>query len=172
MTDISIDKANRSDALRLSILLKTVYISTYGLEGVTTEFADFISSRFSVEAIEKCIEENPSRLLVASFKGNPVGVSELIFDSSCPIRKTRLPELSKLYVLDGFAGKGIGYLLINAVENVVAKTGAEELVLEVWKNNPKAIDFYKRQGYGILGEVDFPMETNTYVNLVMNKHLK
>lgn len=40
------------------------------------------------------------------------------------------------------------------------------------KNNPKAIDFYKRQGYGILGEVDFPMETNTYVNLVMNKKLK
>lgn len=169
MNEISFGKAKLSDSLRISVLLKTVYIQTYAVDGVTFEFANFITKRFSTENIENIIKENPSQLIIAYQNGNPIGVAEIIYDSTCPIRKLSIPELSKLYVLERFYGKGIGYGLINEAEKEVRENGFKEFNLEVYINNDRAIAFYERQGYASIGNVDFPMESNTYENLVMNK---
>ena len=168
---ISYGKAELSDALKISVLLKTVYIQTYAVEGITFEFANFITKRFSPELIENIIKENPSRLIIAYLNGNAIGVAEIVYDSTCPIRKTTLPELSKLYVLERFYGKGIGCGLIKEVEKEVRENGFNELNLEVYINNARAIAFYERQGDVSIGNIDFPMESNTYENLVMNKVL-
>ncbi|WP_163409749.1 GNAT family N-acetyltransferase [Flavobacterium ajazii] len=171
MNEFSIGKAKLSDSLRISVLLKTVYIQTYAVDGVTFEFANFITKRFSTENIENIIKNNPDRLLVAYQNGNPIGVAEIIYDSICPIRKIPVAELSKLYVLERFYGKGIGYGLINEAEKEIRKNGFTEFNLEVYINNTRAITFYERQGYTSIGNVDFPMESNTYKNLVMNKKM-
>lgn len=172
MENLRFDKAELSDAIRISILLKTVYIQAYALEDVTFEFANFIEEQFSPEKIEMKIREDPDSLLIAYFNNNPIGIAEILFNSECPIRKSRVPELGKLYVLERFHGKGVGGGLIQEVEGMIVRIGYHELNLEVWENNAKAIHFYKRYGYTYLGKVDFPMETNTYINLVMNKVLK
>lgn len=171
MNEISFGKAKLSDSLRISVLLKTVYIQTYAVDGVTFEFANFITNRFSTENIENIIKENPSRLIIAYQNGNPIGVTDIIYESICPIRKISVPELSKLYILERFYGKGIGYGLLSESEKEVSKNGFSEFNLEVYINNERAITFYERQGYVSIGNVDFPMESNTYENLVMNKVL-
>ncbi len=171
MNDISFKKAKLSDALRISILLKTVYIQTYAVDGITFEFANFITKRFSTQNIENIIKENPSQLIVASQNEKCVGVAEIIYNSNCPIRKITVPELSKLYVLERFYGKGIGFGLIQEAEKEVLHNGFTEFNLEVYIKNIRAISFYERQGYTSIGNVDFPMEFNTYENLVMNKVL-
>ncbi|MEO0525651.1 MAG: GNAT family N-acetyltransferase [Bacteroidota bacterium] len=169
MTHISYGKAKLSDALRISVLLKTVYIQTYAVDGITFEFSNFITKRFSPKLIENVIKENPNQLIVAYLNGNPIGVAEIIYDSRCPIRETPVPELSKLYVLERFYGKGIGYGLMTEAEKELQENGCREFNLEVYINNTRAIAFYKRQGYVSIGTVDFPMESNTYENLVMHK---
>ena len=172
MSHISFGKAKLSDALRISVLLKTVYIETYAVDGVTFEFANFISERFSTDYIKDMIQSNPDRLIIAYYKNNPIGVAEIIFESRCPIRQIDIPELSKLYVLARFYGKGVGYGLLEKAEELVKNKGFHEFNLEVYKYNERAIAFYKRQGYQTIGETDFPMEVNTYKNLVMNKSVQ
>lgn len=171
MAEISYGKAKLFDSLRISVLLKTVYIQTYAVDGVTFEFANFITKRFSIEHIESIIKENPLQLIIAYQNENPIGVAEIILDSTCPIRNISIPELSKLYVLERFYGKGIGLGLLKSVENQLINNGFKELNLEVWKQNERAITFYKKQGFISIGNVDFPMEYNTYENYVMNKKL-
>ncbi|NHF58616.1 GNAT family N-acetyltransferase [Flavobacteriaceae bacterium TP-CH-4] len=171
MAEISFRKAIPSDSLRISVLLKTVYVQTYAVEGVTFEFANFITNRFAASLIEKNIRAHPDRVLLACFNENPVGVAEIIYESNCPIRNISVPELSKLYLLERFYGKGMGYGLLKEVEKQLALRGHKELNLEVYVHNDRAISFYKRQGYTTLGMVDFPMESNTYKNWVMSKKL-
>lgn len=172
MTAISYGKGILTDAIRISVLLKTVYIQTYAVDGITFEFANFIDKRFSQKHIEDLLKETPNRLIIAYYKGNPVGVAEIIFEATCPIRKVAVPELSKLYVLERFYGKGIGFGLLQEAEKEVLHNGYKELNLEVYMHNSRAITFYERQGYTSIGNVDFPMEFNTYENLVMYKKLK
>jgi ribosomal protein S18 acetylase RimI-like enzyme len=160
-----------SDALRLSILFQTVYITTYGFEGVSNEYASFISKRFAPQYIENTITNGQDSIIVATLNENLVGVAEIDFNRPCPIGNVEEPELGKLYVLDAFFGKGIGYNLMNEVEKTALAKGHKQVWLEVWDENPRAIAFYERQGYQAIGSVPFPMDDNTYTNIVMIKTL-
>jgi ribosomal protein S18 acetylase RimI-like enzyme len=160
-----------SDALRLSILFQTVYITTYGFEGVSNEYASFISKRFAPQYIENTITNGQDSIIVATLNENLVGVAEIDFNRPCPIGNVEEPELGKLYVLDAFFGRGIGYNLMNEVEKTARANGHKQVWLEVWDENPRAIAFYERQGYQAIGTVPFPMDDNTYTNIVMIKTL-
>jgi len=171
MSQIVYKNAELGDSLKISILFKQVYIQTYGLEGITTEFANFITKRFAPDLIEEMIKTRPESLFIAYYKGNPVGAAELVYDSVCKLRNINAVELSKLYVLERFYGKGIGYGLLNRVEEEVQARGYKDLWFEVYAHNPRAIAFYKRQNYKIIGDTLFPMEFNTYENKLMSKKI-
>ena len=171
MEKISFGPAKISDALRISILFKQVYLQTYGLEGITFEFTNFITERFAPQHIEQIIQSNPDQLLIAYFDDNPIGAAEIHLEATCPIRDVPAPELDKLYVLERFYGRGIGYGLINEAERIVKAKGQDQFWLAVYEGNQRAISFYKRQGYEVIGETDFVLQDNTYLNKVMSKKL-
>jgi len=169
MIDVIYRKAQIQDVLRISVLFKQVYIQTYATDGITHEFANFITKKFSRENIEQTIAAGPDSLIVALYKDNPVGIAEVVYESTCRIGNMVAPELSKLYVLDRFCGKGIGHGLLLEAEKAVIAKNHHQLWLEVWINNPNAIAFYERQKYACIGNASFPMEFNTYENKVMRK---
>jgi diamine N-acetyltransferase len=88
------------DALKLSVILKTVYIQSYALDGVSGEFSNFVTERFSPQHIARLIAEKPMRLVGAYINQNPIGVAEINYAGFCRLRNIEAPELSKLYVLD------------------------------------------------------------------------
>ncbi|HLA55517.1 MAG TPA: GNAT family N-acetyltransferase [Flavobacterium sp.] len=169
--DIHYRKAGLADSLKLSVLYKQVYIQTYGVEGVSDEFAHFITKQFSVERIEDAITRNPDYLIVAVYNENLVGVAEIEFSKKCPIGNIIAPELNKLYILEWFCGIGIGQKLMEFAENMLRAKGEKEMWLWVLISNTRAIRFYEKQGYKWIGNAFFQMETNNYENKVMLKTL-
>jgi ribosomal protein S18 acetylase RimI-like enzyme len=164
-------KANATDVVKLSILFKQVYIQTYGVEGVSDEFANFITKQFSIERLHDLIETNPDTVIVAVYKDNLAGVVEIEFNKQCPVNNIVAPELNKLYILEWFCGKGIGYHLLAEAEKIVKSKGINEMWLWVLVSNERAIAFYERQGYQWIGNAAFQMEKNSYDNKVMLKQL-
>lgn len=162
-------KANKTDVNKLSILYKTVYIQTYGTEGVSDEFANFIIKQFSVERLQNLIEKNPDTIIVADYNSNLVGVAEIEFNKQCPINNIVAPELNKLYILEWFCGKGVGSKLLAEAEKVVKAKGINEMWLWVLVTNSRAISFYEKQNYKWIGNAPFQMEKNCYDNKVMLK---
>ena len=169
--EIIIRKAIPSDSLRLSVLYKQVYIQTYGNEGVSNEYANFITKQFAVEKIEITINSYPGNIHVAEYKGNLVGVAEIEFDKQCPVDNIIAPELNKLYILEWFCGMGIGQKLLEAAEETVRSKGINEIWLWVYLFNRRAISFYEKQQYQWIGNAFFQMEFNKYENKVMLKKL-
>jgi ribosomal protein S18 acetylase RimI-like enzyme len=162
-------KANPSDAIKLSVLFKTVYIQTYGKEGISDEFANFVVHQFSVERLQNVIEVSPDALIVAVYKENLVGVVQIDFDKKCPIDHIDAPELNKLYILDWFCGQGIGYQLLTEAVNTLKSKGYSEMWLWVLVTNERAISFYERQNFKWIGNAPFVMEKNSYDNKIMLK---
>jgi GNAT superfamily N-acetyltransferase len=169
--EVTIRKAVPADSLRLSVLYKQVYIQTYGLEGVSTEFANFITQQFATDKIENTISNHPGNIIVACYKDNLIGVAELVFNKKCPIDNIVAPELSKLYVLERFCGKGVGHRLLKEAEDIVKSSGINQVWLWVYVLNSRAITFYEEQQYKWIGNAYFQMEFNKYENKVMLKEL-
>lgn len=169
---INYRNANLEDSKKLSILYKQVYIQTYGTEGVSDEFANFITKQFSLERIENIILQNPNSILVAEYNKNLVGVAEIEFSKKCPIGNKIAAELNKLYILEWFCGIGIGEKLLELAEEMVKNNGGNEMWLWVLESNIRAINFYKKHNYIWIGNASFQMETNKYENKVMLKKFK
>ena len=164
-------KATTDDILPLSILFKHVYIETYGVEGITHEFANFITEQFSTEKIKSDIISSKSDLWVATYKENPVGVIQLEYRKQCPIGDLIAPEVNKLYIMKRFFGKGIGQSLMEKAEHQLIQFGEKKVWLWVLESNQRAVNFYEKQGYENIGIAYFQMEVNRYKNIVMSKKL-
>ncbi len=170
-TDIICRPANSTDLLKLSILFKTVYIQLYGTEGVSDEFANFITPRFSAEWLQQLIDEHPESIIVADNSGKLVGAAEIAFNANSPVGNIKSAELSKLYVLERFCGQGIGLMLLESAEEMLRKRGEQQYWLWVLDSNTRAINFYYKHGFTYLGNAPFQMEVNCYDNKVMLKQL-
>lgn len=172
MTDaITYRKALVEDAVKLSVLYKQVYIQTYGTDGVSDEFANFITQQFAIERIKNTVLQNPDAIWVAVYRNNLVGVCETEFDKKSHVGEIIAPELNKLYILEWFCGRGIGEKLLAMAEATAREKGQTQMWLWVLESNARAIGFYKKHGYREIGKASFQMETNRYENKVMLKNL-
>lgn len=72
--------------------------------------------------------------------------------------------ISNVAVYPEFQGKGIGKKLILHVETDAKKTLSKRIVLDVEKDNIKAIDFYKSLGYEIENEFKIKLSKTKTLN--------
>lgn len=81
-------------------------------------------------------------------------------------------KLHKIYVLPQTQGKGIGKLLLGYIEQVVVENKNQSLLLNVNRFN-KAIDFYNRQGFEVVGEENIDIgEGYLMEDYIMEKKIK
>ena len=68
------------------------------------------------------------------------GIGLAGFDGDCC-------EMQKLYLADSAKGRGLGYLLIDHLENEARKMGYRQVYLETHTNLQAAIHLYEKTGY-------------------------
>jgi ribosomal protein S18 acetylase RimI-like enzyme len=68
-------------------------------------------------------------------------------------------------------GKGTGKALMQFAEQHVLSLGKTRLSLNVNRNNIKAKQFYERQGFHIIAEVDIPYRSYLLNDYIMEKVL-
>ena len=69
-----------------------------------------------------------------------IGLAEFNFFESCC-------ELQKLYLSDAVKGRGLGYDLIDHIENCAKEMGYRQMYLETHNNLQTAIHVYEKAGY-------------------------
>jgi ribosomal protein S18 acetylase RimI-like enzyme len=66
-------------------------------------------------------------------------------------------KIHKIYILPETQGKGIGKTLIDFIENTAKENHSNTLTLNVNRSN-KALYFYQKLGFQIVGEVDIELD--------------
>mgnify|MGYP000023520888 CR=1 FL=1 len=113
----------------------------------------------SFEAIVKQMSEGMNYFLM-DFQGKPVG-----YMASKPDDEDLF--LSKIYVLSGMRGKGIGGYAMNFLANMAREQGFRHMTLTVNKNNTDSIRAYQKMGFVNLG----PLETDIGNGFIMDDYL-
>jgi ribosomal protein S18 acetylase RimI-like enzyme len=89
-----------------------------------------------------------ARDVVAILDGRPVGMA-----SGVPAKEAAGVELISMWVSPVARGRGVGDLLIRAVEQWAVERHATTLLLSVMPDNGKAIALYERHGFADVGEL-------------------
>ena len=76
-------------------------------------------------------------------------------------------ELERIYVIQTEQGNGYGKILLQKAIEILKNKGKKSLWLGVWQENPKAIAFYKSQGFEKFGEHPFVLGDDHQVDDLM-----
>lgn len=168
MDSIIFRLATLDDTENLAILKQQVWVSTYAVEGIRKEFSDYLLATFTTENERDNIKNQQKFTLVAESKGHLIGcaVVNLSPNESLP-QIENVPEVSVLYVLERFCGKGIGKLLLNETIYALKNLNYKSVWLSVYHKNQKAINFYNKNGFKDFGKIYFEMSGNSYENRIM-----
>lgn len=106
---------------------------------------DFMLGERMSDAALAALEQQPGHELAVLWQGaRAVG-----YCGSGPAEESGTFKLGQLYLLAEVRGRGWGKRMLEHVEQRAGEACAERLVLQVNKQNGSAIDFYRRQGFGV-----------------------
>jgi ribosomal protein S18 acetylase RimI-like enzyme len=141
---IRIAEATEADLEPVAELAGVVWRAHYpGI--ITPGQIDYMLVRgYSHEALLRFVEEPGAGLLLAHDAKRLIGFAAYYrADDPDEIK------LDKLYVHQDYHGRGVGGRLIAQVEQAASAQGRSTLILQVNKNNTKAIRAYERSGFAI-----------------------
>ena len=81
-------------------------------------------------------------------------------------------ELARLYVRREWLGSGAGAGLMRELLEAARRAGYETIWLGVWEHNERAIAFYRKWGFEVVGEHIFQVGDDPQNDLLMARHLK
>jgi GNAT superfamily N-acetyltransferase len=173
MTDAIIFRPARpDDALCLGVLSTQVFLDTYARQGINAAIAGEVLRLHSVAVYKDLLAEPGVTVLVAECGGNLIGFSQVADGRGDPrVPASAAAELCRLYVQEGFTGRGLGRDLLRQAEKAAAVRGAEMLWLTAWEGNERALSFYPRCGYDELGDTVYTIDGVDYPNKVFGRRV-
>ncbi len=160
MTEIR--QAKQEDAVLIHELAHAIWYPTYESILSKEQIAFMLDKMYSVEALRSAIQDNKAFHLLYE-DGKPVG-----FIGVDP--KEDLLRIEKIYLLPSTQGKGYGKLLIDYAAQEAKKLGLDTLELNVNRSN-NAYQFYLKQGFEVIQEIDIPYYGFILDDYIMRKKL-
>ena len=116
---------------------------------------------------------NPLRkFLIVEHDGAAAGYALLLAHELNPAAPCENPvELERLYLLQSSVGRGLGSLLMRACIEESRRGGHTSMWLQVWEGNTRAMTFYRKMGFGSVGEKEKMVGTQTSRDIIMARKL-
>lgn len=128
------------------------------------DMTHFLDNHYNDEAIQRELSDSANIYHLLFYKGEPVGFSKIILNATHPnIAYTSTTKLDRIYLLNDYYGLNLGYKLLNWNIELSRKNDQSSMWLFTWQGNERAVNFYKRNGFMIIGEHRFKV-TETHYN--------
>ena len=166
---MEIRKATLSDVTALSDLAIRSFMPAHGHSSPAEDISTYVQSNFSASQLHSKIEDNTNTFFILFDNEKMIGYYKINLNlASSMISSKEVTYMSRLYVLPDYYGKGAGKKLVEHSIDIAKKNKQLGMWLKVWTENHRAIRFYKKQGFEILGEELFKIsETHSNPNYVM-----
>ena len=157
----TIVRATLHDIELLTILGKKTFIESHGMSASKADIDEYTHLKFTNEVFEIELKDTNNNYFILYYNQKPVGYSKTLFNFSSPnISLKNVTKLERLYVLQEFHNLKLGLQLFNLNIQESIKNNQAGIWLFVWTENLKAINFYKKVGFEIVGRHDFKITEN------------
>lgn len=175
---IEVVRATPQLAGALSAVGAQAFAEAFAAQNTWADLALHVEREYAPQAILARMAMAGALYLLARDDRGPVGMA-LVEDGPPPpdAKLTRpLPvgpavQLHQIYVLERARSGGVGAALMTAVVAEAHARGAASLWLGVWSQNPRAVRFYERNGFTIVGSHVFVLGTDAQRDHVMARAL-
>lgn len=145
---MKIKKVTLNDLPDLQRIGKQTFCETFSETNSEENMQSYLATGFSVEKLTAELLDEHSEFYFATHDGQVIGYLKLNFgESQTELKDSKALEIERIYVAKDFHGKSVGQLLYDQALAVAKAKNAEYIWLGVWEENPRAISFYKKNGF-------------------------
>lgn len=165
--------ATAADAAALATLAERLFVETFGAANEPENMRAYLPTAFSAElqAAELADPDRTARLAVA-VEGDLIGYALLRRGRRADGVVGEGPvELQRIYVDKRWHGRGVASALMTCCIEQARAWGGDVLWLGVWQKNPRAISFYQRSAFSIVGEQPFMLGGDRQMDFIMARPL-
>ena len=149
---VDLRRATPADAAGLATFAAAAFIDTFGAQNRPEDMAAYLAEAFG-EPLQRAELTDPRcTVFLAERDGEIVGYA-MLRDGPAPacVADANAIEIARLYAGQRWIGAGIGALLMQRCLVEAASRGRRTIWLGVWERNARAIGFYQRWHFTIVG---------------------
>jgi len=171
---LSLRKATPADALTLARAAAALFVDTFGAANRPEDMDAYLASAFSESHQRAELCDVDSRVWLAMIGDDIVGYAH-VRRSPAPNgisgARTRAVEIARIYAGRRWHGHGLGAALMETCVATAKEWGGDVLWLGVWERNSRAIAFYEKHGFQVVGDQPFLLGADLQRDLVMARRL-
>lgn len=167
---IAIRRGTAADNTLLAELGALTFLAAFAADNTPENMAAYLAEHFSPAQQAAELADPATTFLIAEQDGEAIGYARLKTGPApeC-IRGERPIEIVRFYAHPQRIGHGIGAALMQACLDEAARQGCDTIWLDVWERNPRAIAFYEKWGFAVVGEQDFRLGDDLQHDLLMSR---
>ena len=166
--------ATASDAHVCAAFVERMFRETFGPDNTPADLDMYCATAFTPDAFGASTSDvdanavKPTCIrIVADADGVVAGYAQLVAGAEPNVQGMAPIELQRFYVDRAFHGRGLAQQLMARCREDATAAQHDALWLGVWERNDRAIRFYERCGFRIVGTQQFMMGTDAQRDLVM-----
>ncbi len=172
MDKIETKKIGLNDIEQLQIIGRLTFRETFTSGNTDENMQKYLDEGFSIEKLSAEISDENSEFHFAIYDNKVIGYLKLNFGhAQTEFKDPNSVEIERIYVMKEFYGKQVGQILFNIALNIARKSNANYLWLGVWEENPRAINFYKKNGFIAFDKHIFKLVNEEQTDILMKLKL-
>ncbi len=171
---LRIRRATVADAEALTEIGARTFSETFAADNTPEDMRMFLEATWQPELQRaEILDEGMDTLLACDATGALAGFAQVRVARPPAGIEVRAPvELKRFYVDKPWHGQGLARTLMASAEQAARARGGREFWLGVFQNNERALAFYRKCGFRIVGTQVFVVGTDPQKDYVMLRELE
>src|SRR5262245_9930593 len=169
----SIRAASAADAELLTGLARRTFYDAFASMNSPENMEAYMTRNFTQQILSAQLTDPRATFLIAEIETMPVAFAKL-YNGAIPdcVSGFAPVEIERFYVDRQFHGKGVAQTLMEACFDRARQLGHKAVYLGVWENNHRAIAFYRKFGFEVVGSHVFQMGDEVQNDFLMERSLQ
>ena len=172
METVQISKIKKDEILQLQEIGRQTFYETFSESNTEENMKSYLEDGFSIDKITNELNDENAEFYFAKIDDKIIGYLKLNFgQSQTELKDDKALEIERIYVLKEFHAKKVGQILYDKAIEIAKQKNADYVWLGVWEENPRAINFYKKNGFVEFDKHIFKLGEDEQTDIMMKLKL-
>jgi len=172
-TGCTVRRAGADDAAALAALGERTFREAWAAFNDPADMDAYCAECFAPGVVEADLALGRAQYFVAMSDGEVAGYLRTTAGEPPDCVRARLPaEISRVYVLRRWHGRGVAHALMAAGLDALAAIGHDVAWLAVWQQAQRAQAFYRKWGFATVGTTTFRLHRDLQDDFVMQRPVR
>ena len=172
MIVINIKVVTGNEVLKLQEISRQTFSETFSSSNTKENMDKYLEEGFSLTKLSEELTDPNAEFYFALNNNNIIGYLKLNFgNAQTELKDGKAMEIERIYVLKQYHGKNVGQILFEKAIAIATLQHCEYVWLGVWEENPRAINFYKKNGFVEFDKHLFKLGDDDQTDIMMKLYL-